>query len=336
VQLTNEQRHRAVLDMVQVLQALPRVRGAAAAEKIPLTGSGDNWGMRVRGKPDLGSLVTAFRMITDDYFKVMGITLRRGRTFVPSDRASGERLVVINEALAAKVFPNEDPVGRMLQTFDDAGERVIGVVGNVAENTLTDPAVPARYMLYEQVPDMLPATTFVLAAASAADVPRLLDFARSAIQRDGKQLAIERTRSMQSVFEDAVGAPGRLAILLSLLAGLALLLGAVGVYGMISHFVSRRAREYGIRLALGLSPAHVVSQVLGRGLRLVLAGTVVGAIAAMVLTRLLASLLYGVEATDPRALLGAVAALLIAGALAAFIPARRASRTDPAFVLRQQ
>jgi putative ABC transport system permease protein len=183
---------------------------------------------------------------------------------------------------------------------------------------------------------MLPATTFVVAASSAEDVPRVLDLARTAIQRDGRQLAIERTQSMQSVFEDAVGAPGRLALLLSLLAGLALLLGAVGVYGMISHFVTRRAREYGIRLALGLSPGHVVTQVLGRGLRLVATGSVVGVVAAVALTRLLSSLLYGVEATDTWALAGAVAALLFAGTLAALIPARRASRTDPAFVLRQQ
>jgi putative ABC transport system permease protein len=275
-------------------------------------------------------------MVTDDYFKAMGIAVHRGRGFVPTDRLATERIVVINEALAAKAFPNEDPIGHVLQTFDERGERIIGVVGNVAENTLIEAAVPARYMLYEHVPVMLPATTFVLAAAGPADVPRLLDFGRSIIQREGRQLAIEQTLSMQSVFEDAVGAPGRLAVLLSLLAGLALLLGAVGVYGMISHFVTRRSREYGIRLALGLSPGHVVTQVLGRGLRLVAAGSVVGVVAAVLLTRLLASLLYGVEATDARALAGAVLALLLAGALAAFIPARRASRTDPAFVLRQQ
>ena len=141
---------------------------------------------------------------------------------------------------------------------------------------------------------------------------------------------------MSSVFEDAVGAPGRLAVLLSLLAGLALLLGAVGVYGMISHFVTRRMREYGIRLALGLQPGRVVAQVLGRGLRLVALGSGIGIIAALLFTRLLSSLLYGVEATDASALAGAVLALLIAGALAAFVPARRASRTNPAFVLRQQ
>ena len=218
----------------------------------------------------------------------------------------------------------------------DRDERIIGVVANVAESRLTDPPIPARYMLYEHVPLMLPAATFVVAGGGADDVPRLLAAGRAAIQREGRQLAVERTLSMASVFEDAVGAPGRLAVLLSILAGLALLLGAVGVYGMISHYVTRRIREYGIRLALGLPPDRVVWQVLGRGLGLVAVGSAVGIVAALALTRLLSSLLYGVQATDPQALAGAVLALVVAGALAAFVPARRASRTNPAFVLRQQ
>jgi hypothetical protein len=148
-------------------------------------------------------------MITDGYFKTMGIAIRRGRGFEPTDRLSAERLVVINEALAAKYFPGEDPIGRYLETFAGAGERIIGIAANVAENTLIDPPVPARYMLYEHVPVMLPATTFVVSGGSAEDVPRLLSAARAVIQRDGgSRVALERTLSMASVFDDAVGAPG--------------------------------------------------------------------------------------------------------------------------------
>jgi putative ABC transport system permease protein len=141
---------------------------------------------------------------------------------------------------------------------------------------------------------------------------------------------------MASVFDDAVGAPGRLATLLTLLAALALLLGAVGVYGMISHFVIRRMRDYAIRLALGLAPERLVWQVLGRGLRLVAAGSLVGIAAAIGLARFIASMLYGVQIGDPLALAGAVLTLLVAGALAALVPALRASRTDASLVLRQQ
>jgi hypothetical protein len=264
----------------------------------------------------------------------MGIALRRGRGFVPTDALSTERVVVINEALAAKYFPGEDPIDRIIEMVDEW--RIVGVVANVAEQELTDPPIPTRYMLYGQIQPSLPIASFVLSGASAQDVPRLLEAGRQTIQREGRQLAIVRTLAMSSVFDDAVGAPGQLATLLSLLAGLALLLGAVGVYGMISHFVTRRTRDYGIWLALGVPPGRVASQVLGRGLRLVGLGSIVGIIAALAMTRLLSSLLYGVQATDPLALAGAVLTLLAAGALAAFIPARRASRTDPVAVLRQQ
>ncbi|HEV8128429.1 MAG TPA: FtsX-like permease family protein, partial [Candidatus Eisenbacteria bacterium] len=122
----------------------------------------------------------------------------------------------------------------------------------------------------------------------------------------------------------------------SILALLALVLGAVGVYGMISQFVARRAREYGIRMALGLSAKRVVAHVLGRGLRLIGMGSLLGILAALLLARLLSSLLYGVRAADPQALAAAVAALILVGAAAAFVPARRASRTDPIAVLREQ
>jgi ABC-type antimicrobial peptide transport system permease subunit len=127
----------------------------------------------------------------------------------------------------------------------------------------------------------------------------------------------------------------QVVVLLSLLAALALLLGAVGVYGVISHFVLRRSRDYGIRLALGQPPALVVRQVVARGTTLVAVGSAIGLIASLAVTRLLASMLYGVEAIDPVSIAGAVTVLLVVGVLAAFVPARRASLTDPAVVLRQ-
>ena len=140
---------------------------------------------------------------------------------------------------------------------------------------------------------------------------------------------------MRTVFDMALGAAGQVVTLLTLLAGLALVLGAVGVYGAISHYVTRRARDYGIQIALGQQPGRVISQVVSRGVTLVAIGSAIGIAAALVVTRVLASLLYGVEATDPLALGGAVLLLLAVGALAAFLPARRASLLDPVAVLRQ-
>ncbi len=335
--LSIDDRRRVVLDLIPTLQALPGVRAAAATQKLPLRGSGDSWGIRIEGKPDLAESTTFFRIVTSDYFKALGIPILRGRGPLPTDRAGTERVVVVNEALAAKYFPGEDPIGRIVHTgFDSRGERIVGVVGNVPEADLAGPPAPARYMLYDQVPYASYEMSFVLSAADARELPRVLEAGRAAIEREGRRIALARTVTFRSIFEEAIGAPRQIAVLLSLLAGLALVLGAVGVYGMISHFVTRRTREYGIRLALGLRPAGVVSQVMGRGIRLVAIGSVAGVVAALLSTRLLGSLLYGVGATDPRALAGAVVALLAVGALAAFVPARRASRTDPASVLRQE
>jgi hypothetical protein len=243
--------------------------------------------------------------------------------------------VVINEALAAKFFPGEDPVGRLLLTgFDESGERIVGVVGDAAEANLKDTAVPARYMLYDHVPMVGAQVSFVARTDTEAGVPVLLDLARSTIAREGSQLAVQQTTTMKNVFDLAVGPTGQIVTLLSLLALLALVLGAVGVYGVISHYVSRRSRDYGIRIALGQQPSRVVRQVVGRGAMLVAIGSGIGIIAAVFLTKILATLLYGVEATDPLSMAGAVIVLLAVGMLAAFVPARRASLTDPAVVLR--
>jgi putative ABC transport system permease protein len=275
--------------------------------------------------------------VTHDYFEALGISVRRGRGFLPTDRDTTERIVVINEALAARYFAGEDPVGRLLHTgFDAVGERIVGVVGNVAEARLADPPGPARYMLYEQVSTNLPTTTLVLRADAPAGVPALLRSARGVLARDVPRLAVDGATSLRIVFDQAVGPAGQVVTLVAILAALALALGAIGVYGMISHDVTRRARDYGVRIALGLLPARVLSQVVGRGVRLVTAGAVLGIAAALVLTRLLSSLLHEVSAVDPGAFAGAVLVLLAAGTLAAYVPARRASRTDPADVLREQ
>jgi predicted permease len=334
--LPAEERRRAILEMIPALDTLPGVTSVAAGQKVPLSGrAGDNWSISVLGKPDLPQSTTAFRMVTRDYFDTLGMPIRAGRSFAASDREGSDRVVVINEALAAKYFSGEDPIGRVLQTFDDQGERIVGIVGNAAEAVLTDAPVPARYMLYEHVPPVWHQVTFVIRTESESLAASLLESARTTIERQNSQLAVQQTTTMQARFDRAVGAAGQVVTLLTLLAGLALVLGAVGVYGVISHYVTRRARDYGIRLALGQPPSGIVKQVVGRGAGLVAVGGGIGIAAALVLTRVLASLLYGIESTDPVAMGGAVVLLLFVGMLAAFVPARRASLTDPALVLRQ-
>jgi putative ABC transport system permease protein len=334
--LQPDERRRAILDVLPALASLPGVTSVGAAQRVPLSGSsGDNWGIRVVGKPDLPQSTTAFRMVTRDYLRTLGMPLVAGRSFDISDREGSERVVVINQALADKYFPGEDPLGRRLQTFDAEGERIIGVVATAAEAVLTDAPVPARYMLYEHVPPVWHQVTFVLRTGSDSLAGSLLESARGVIEGRSSQLAVQSTTTMGARFDRAIGPAGQVVTLLTLLAGLALVLGAVGVYGVISHYVTRRRRDYGVRLALGQPPAAIVRQVVARGASLVLAGAALGVVAALFLTRIIATLLYGVESTDPLALIAAVLLLLAVGVVAAFVPARRASLTDPALVLRQ-
>ena len=335
-QLTNPEKAGAVTDALMHLQALSGVKAVAATQKLPLRGSGDNWTIAVEGKPDLERTTTAFRIVTRDYFRTLGVDILRGRSFLPEDRATTERVVVINEALAAKYFPGEDPLGRVLHSgIGDKGERIIGIVANMAEADLTDAPVPARYMLFQQLPFTPWEMSFVLAAPGREDEARLLQAARTTLQRESSRLAIQRTTTMEFIFDEAVGPAGRVATLLMLLAGLALALAAVGVHGVISHLVGRRTREYGIQIALGLRPSRVVAEVVTRGVTLAVLGSVMGTAATTALAGSLSSLLYGVDESDPAALGGAMLVLVAVGALAAFVPAHRASRTDPAVVLRQ-
>lgn len=333
VRLTADERRRAILAAVPVLEAVPGVRSVAAAQKLPLRGSGDNWGLTIVGRPPVNA-TTAFRMVTPGYFGTLEIPIKRGRDFQPSDREESERVVIINEALAAKFFAGEDPLGKVLQTFGGAGERIVGIVGNTAEASLTDAPVPARYMLYQQMPIVYNQVSYVLRTDTSRAAAVLLD-ARSAIARESSSLAVQQLTTLEHIFSLALGPTGQVVTLLALLAGLALVLGAVGVYGVITHYVVRRSREYGIRIALGQQPRLVIRQVVGRGAALVALGSAIGIVAALGASGLLASLLYGVQPTDPLAMAGAVAVLLAVGVLAAFVPAWRASRTDPAVVLRQ-
>ncbi|HEV2852603.1 MAG TPA: ADOP family duplicated permease [Thermoanaerobaculia bacterium] len=336
--MKDTERHQILRTLLGELEHLPGVRSAALTTKLPLRGRGDNWGITVEGRPDLAESTTAFRLVSRDYFQTLGVKVLEGRGFTDADRPGGELVTVINEAVAKKYFPDVNPIGRRIQTgFGDRWERIVGVVENVAEARLTDEAEPARYMLSDQVEDYSPEQqTLVLRTERPADAASVLEAARKTVQRVAPGVAVQEATTMENVFAEAVGPARQIMTLLTLLTALALVLGAIGVYGMIAHHVSRRRREYGIRMALGLPPARVLRQVVGHGTALVGAGIVIGVLASVVLARSLASLLYGVRAADPMALTAATLALLAVGVLAAFVPAYRASRLDPARVLREQ
>ena len=332
------ERQQTIGRLLTELGDLPGVQAVSVTQRLPLRGGGDNWGLQVQGRPDLPTTTTATRLVGYHYFDVLGIEVRDGRTFDPSDPFGGtEDVVVINQALADKYFPGENPLGRMLGGGGTFNERIIGVVENVAEDDLTDEPVPARYYLYLAAPTYTPEEqTILIRTEREQDAVALLDAARRTIHDAAPGVAVREATTMEQVLAEAVGPARQLMRLLTLLTALALVLGAVGVYGVISHFVQRRRRDWGIRIALGLSPAHVVRHVVGRGAGLVLAGIVLGLLAVIVSARLLASLLFGVGSADPVALAGAATVLLAVGVTAALVPALRASRVDPAAVLREQ
>ena len=332
-------RPQVVDELLGAARSLPGVASAAATQRVPLRGVADNWGIIVEGRPDLADTTTAFRIVSPDYFETMGIEVRSGRGLLDTDRDAGatEGAVVINQAVADKYFAGVDPLGRRIAFRDGRWDRIVGVVDNVAEGTLSAEPFPARYMVYEQVPRLRNAQTIVLRRRRPGHDPAaILDSARRAIQAAAPGIAVRETTTMENVFTRAIGPALQVMSLLTLLGALAMTLGVIGVYGVVSHFVNRRQREWGIHLALGLSPPAVAGRIVARGGAMLGAGIVLGLAAFLALARLLASFLYEISPTDLGAIATATAILIAAGLLATLIPARRASRIDPAVVLREQ
>jgi predicted permease len=333
--LTDERRRQTLSQLTAALAEMPGVRAAAVAQTLPLRGGGYNMGLAIEGRGDVRGATTEFRMVTPGYLEIMGFALKSGRTITERDRRDAERVVVINEALVTKYFAGTDPTGQRLG--DDGGfARIVGVVANAAERHLTDTVEPVRYVPMAQRPWVDEVQSLVLRAAPNADPVRLLDAARRTVERVAPGVAVQGTTTMRRVLDGAVGPARQVMSLLSVLTGLALTLGAVGIYGVIAHFAARRRRDWAIRVALGLPGSRVVAYVVAHGALLVATGIGIGVVAAAGLARVLSSFLYGVGSVDLLSFAASGAALLAVGLLAAFIPAWRAGRTDPAIVLREQ
>jgi ABC-type antimicrobial peptide transport system permease subunit len=326
---------QTVDELTAAVTAVPGVRSAAAGLWLPLTPYGQ-FPITIEGRDKRNQGGTYGRVITKDYFATMGIALRAGRLFDDSDRPdSTEIAVVINEALAKRFFPGENPLGRVVGGAFGRRERIIGVVANVAEGRLTGKPVSARYYYANQAPWLFAAATLVVRAVRPRDVAAVIAASRQAVQRvSPRYIALATT--MDERLAQAVGPARQILPLVGVLAALAIVLGAIGIYGVISHFASRRKREWAIRLALGLRGSGVVVHVVRQGLALAALGITAGAVAAAGVTRLLSSFLFGVRAIDPTSFGGAALVVLVLGAVAAFVPAWRAATVDPATVLREQ
>ena len=279
-------------------------------------------------------LAADYRDITSNYFATMGIPLIAGRTFTEQDNLDHPRVVVIDETLARRFFPDQDPIGKHLQIPDATrpAREIVGVVGGVRDTGFDQQPRPTIYFPSLQSPDQ----TMSLVVRTALPPSAILPAIKNAIWSVDKNQPIYEVRSMDEIISGIVSAQRLAFLLLGVFAFLALALAAIGIYGVTSYVVSERTHEIGVRIALGAQPRDVSRIVLSHGARLVGIGVIGGTVAALALTRLLSSLLFGISATDPWTFV-AVAILLTSVALAAcYIPARRAMRVDPIVALRYE
>jgi putative ABC transport system permease protein len=268
--------------------------------------------------------------VSEGYFATVGIPLLKGRLFDATDRDSA-RSVIISAALAAKYFPGEEAIGQGLQVFGSPLQ-VVGIVGDVHQQELSKQAEPAIYLPLSAYPS--PHLTLVVRGDS--DPIGLVGSVREQARAINPSVPVINPRSMEDVLGESLAQQRFSATLLAFFAIAALGLAVLGLYGVISFGVARRSREIGVRLAIGAAPTRVLGMVIREGMALCLTGVGLGLLGALILGRLLAGLVFGVSATDPLTLLAVGGLLAAAAVLASWIPARRATRVDPAVVLRAE
>jgi len=329
--------HEYFRGAVESLRALPGVKSAAAITFLPFTGLASATSFRIAGEPapTAGNLPVAdVRIVTPGYFATLGIPLLRGRDFSGADRADAPRTFVINETMARTHFAGQDPLGKQLHVSmgDDKPGTIVGVVGDTKHTGFDAPVRPMVYYAYTHL--MLGFMTFVV----RSDVPSetLQQSAVRALQSIDPQLPVAAVRPLESYLAESVSQKRFQTMLLAVFSGFALFLAALGIYGVIAYTVSQRTQELGVRMAIGASRGTILKMILKQGVALAAAGVAIGLAAALMLSRSLKDLLFGIEPTDPVSYL-AVAGILAAVSLAAcIIPAQRATRIDPIHALRYE
>jgi Acidobacterial duplicated orphan permease len=322
------------------LRAIPGVEAVGAINTLPLA-KGPTFAFRVEGQPPLPVdqwPAANYRNVSPEYFRALNIPILQGRSFDNRDQASAPPVAIINQATADQDFAGENPVGKRINFGSTDSNRqpiwfeIVGVVANVRSLELQEAPAPEVYLAESQ--DAFASMSFVMRTTVE---PAILTAAvRQAVQEVDKAQPVSDIRTMENIVSDAVTQPRFNLILLGIFGGIALLLSASGIYGVMAYTVSQRTHEIGIRMALGARAGDVLRMVMGQGLRLTVIGISCGLLASLLLTRYLSSLLFGISATD--ALTFAVVALFLAGValVACFVPARRAAKTDPMVALRYE
>ncbi len=325
--------YKQLLDRVA---ALPGVQSAGAVSSLPLSGGGTDSDFGIEGRPPAEpgqNPVAWYSSVTPGYFRAMGIRLLRGREFTEADNADAPKIVLISETMARRYFSEEDPVGKRL-VFGGASDlrEIVGVISDVKFFGLNLDARPSMYFPHQQNP----ARGMSLVVRTQGNPLTLATAIRGQVSALDRDLAVSNVMTMEQLVGVSLAEPRFVLLLLGAFAAVAMLLSAIGVYGVVSYSVTQRSHEIGVRMALGAQMSDVLKLVVGQGMTLVLGGVGLGLIAAFALSRVMESLLFGVSATDGTTF--AATSVILAGVAlgACFVPARRATKVDPMVALRYE
>ncbi|MEO8500077.1 MAG: ABC transporter permease [Vicinamibacteria bacterium] len=328
--------------LIERLSALPGAKTAAATLGLPLNGTQVNISFEVANRPELPPSQQPsmeMRAATPAYFKAMGIPLIRGRVFEPGDIAGAKPVVVLTQSAVTKYFPNEDPIGQRItlgwrrpQGQPNAGGEVVGVVGDVKTFGLAKAVVPEIYLPYGQ----LPVSSMDVLVRTSVPPLSLGPAVESVVHELDPDIPVARLRTLEDVVSSSISQPRFYMLLLGLFAAIAVLLAALGIFGVMSYAVAQRTREIGIRMAIGAHPSRVMRMILRNAAVLIVSGVGLGLAGALALSRSLSGLLFNLSPTDPSTLAGVAVLLTGVALLASYLPARQATRVDPLLALRSE
>lgn len=324
------------------LSTFPGVESVAYSDNLPLGSNRQGTSFEVEGRPAPPpgqEHSTNFSSVSPEYFRALGITLLEGRHFTSADHNAQPRVVIVNRTLAERFFPGESAVGKRLRIFasSDSSFEIVGVVVDERHESLQAELRPNVYLPYAQFPVRLPMRIFIRSKMEAGeDVGPLISAVRREVRALDPGLPVYDVRTMSDVLAGASAQPRFMTFLLLTFAGCALLLAAIGIYGVMAYLVTQHTREIGLRMALGAEPRDILLLIVTQGLGLAVAGVAIGLFGALTLARLLSSQLYGISAYDPLTLIAVAALLLIVALAASLLPARRAMKIDPMIALRYE
>ena len=328
--------------LFEAVDAIPGTESVGLGSLLPLTGTPGYWRntfYRPEHPPETPAdrVAAMLRWISPGYLETMRIPLLRGRAFESTDTEETPHVILVDEAMARSFFPGEDPIGkRLLIEYNSWEGEIVGVVGNTQQASLKESPEPHMYLPFMQTYTDMFLSSMVVAVRTQVRPEALIEPIRQAVLSLDDQLAPHDVQTFEQRLATSVAADRFTLVLVAAFAAVAVVLSAVGLYGVIAYLVSQRTREMGLRMALGARGSDVMSLVLRRGVTLTAAGMGAGVAGVLALSRLLSQFLYGVTATDPTTILAVSGFLAGVAVLAVVVPARRASRVDPVIALRNE